>query len=155
MQSPAGRILIKADANNITAVRLLKDNENPSLLESPSPNPPEHLKRCIAELDEYFAGSRRDFSVPLRQTGTDFQQKVWQLLAKIPYGTTVSYLEVAKSMGNEKLTRAVGRANGKNKLWIVVPCHRVIGANGSLTGYAGGIECKRLLIEHEKNMAAK
>jgi methylated-DNA-[protein]-cysteine S-methyltransferase len=151
MQSPAGRVQIKADDRNITAVRLMKETENSLLLDdSSSPDMPEHLKQCIVELDEYFAGLRRDFSIPLRQNGTEFQLKVWQLLCKIPYGTTVSYLDIARILGNEKLTRAVGRANGKNKLWIIVPCHRVIGANGSLTGYAGGIECKRFLLEHEK-----
>jgi methylated-DNA-[protein]-cysteine S-methyltransferase len=156
MQSPAGRVQIKADDKNITAIRFIKDTENVLFPDdnddndSSLPNLPEHLKQCIVELNEYFAGSRRDFSVPLRQNGTEFQLKVWQLLRKIPYGKTASYLDIARMMGNERLTRAVGRANGKNKIWIMIPCHRIIGTNGSLTGYAGGAECKRFLLELEK-----
>jgi methylated-DNA-[protein]-cysteine S-methyltransferase len=102
-------------------------------------------------LEEYFAGARTDFSIPVNQSGTDFQKKVWQQLLKIPYGTTVSYIEIAIRLGNSKLTRAVGGANHRNKLWIVVPCHRVIGADGSLTGYGGGLECKQWLLRHEAN----
>jgi methylated-DNA-[protein]-cysteine S-methyltransferase len=110
-----------------------------------------HIRQCITELNEYFAGVRRDFTIPIRQDGTEFQQKVWLQLLKIPYGTTISYLELARRLGNSKLTRAVGGANHRNKLWIVVPCHRVIGADGSLTGYGGGLDCKQWLLQHEAN----
>jgi len=104
---------------------------------------------CIHQLDEYFSGLRTSFDLPLRQEGTAFQQSVWNVLTGIPFGVTVSYGWVAKKLNNPKAVRAVGAANGQNKLWIVVPCHRVIGADGSLTGYAGGLERKKWLLEHE------
>jgi methylated-DNA-[protein]-cysteine S-methyltransferase len=109
----------------------------------------EALKKCLLQLDEYFAGKRKDFDLPLHPTGTSFQQKVWDALREIPYGKTVSYADIALKTGNPKSMRAVGAACGKNPLWLVVPCHRVIGANGSLTGYAGGIERKQWLLAHE------
>ncbi len=102
-----------------------------------------------AQLDEYFAGQRREFSLPFRPVGTEFQQRVWQELQCIPYGTTITYSELAARIGNPRAVRAVGRANGANPVWIIIPCHRVIGADGSLTGYAGGIEVKRRLLELE------
>jgi methylated-DNA-[protein]-cysteine S-methyltransferase len=102
-----------------------------------------------AQLDEYFAGRRTRFELPLSPHGTPFQRRVWTALAEIPYGRTISYLELARSLGDERAVRAVGGANGKNPLPIVLPCHRVIGANGSLTGFGGGIERKRWLLEHE------
>jgi methylated-DNA-[protein]-cysteine S-methyltransferase len=107
------------------------------------------LKKCLSQLDEYFAGKRKDFDLPLKQSGTPFQQKVWDALQTIPYGKTVCYADIARKIGNPKAVRAVGAACGKNHLWLVVPCHRVIGANGSLTGYAGGIERKEWLLAHE------
>jgi methylated-DNA-[protein]-cysteine S-methyltransferase len=102
-----------------------------------------------AQLDEYFAGRRTRFELPLSPHGTPFQRRVWAALAEIPFGRTISYLELARTLGDERAVRAVGGANGKNPLPIVLPCHRVIGADGSLTGFGGGIERKRWLLEHE------
>ncbi|MDR1339923.1 MAG: methylated-DNA--[protein]-cysteine S-methyltransferase [Prevotellaceae bacterium] len=150
VQSPLGLIEIRADGKYVTSIRLIKSAD----VISPDKDSGEflpHVRQCIAELDEYFAGVRRDFTVPIKQSGTEFQQKAWLQLLKIPYGTTISYIEMARRMGNSKLTRAVGGANHRNKLWIVVPCHRVIGADGSLTGYGGGLECKQWLLQHEAN----
>jgi len=110
---------------------------------------PDIFLQCLEELEAYFAGSRRGFSFAMQQTGTDFQQSVWQQLLTIPYGTTISYMQLAKQINNPKSIRAVGSANGSNHLPIVVPCHRVIGSNGSLTGFGGGIWRKKWLLEHE------
>ena len=107
------------------------------------------LQQCIQQLDEYFSGQRKAFDLPLKQPGTDFQQKVWSLLLKIQYGKTVSYNDLSKQYGDVKAIRAVASANGKNDLAIIVPCHRVIGSNQSLTGYAGGLWRKKWLLEHE------
>ena len=107
------------------------------------------LQEAAQQLHEYFAGLRKDFTLTLHPKGTDFQQKVWQELLKIPFGKTMSYLELSKKLGDVKAIRAVASANGKNPLWIVVPCHRVIGTDGSLTGYAGGLWRKKWLLEHE------
>lgn len=104
-----------------------------------------------AQLKEYFAGKRTTFDLPLHPVGTDFQKKVWSTLCDIPYGETRSYKEIATAVGNEKACRAVGMANNKNPIAIIIPCHRVIGANGSLVGYAGGLDMKRSLLELERN----
>ncbi len=112
-----------------------------------------HIEQVIAELEEYFQGTRKTFSVPIAQNGTPFQQKAWRALNKIPYGKTATYREQAVKIRNPKAVRAVGRANGMNRVGILIPCHRVIGANGSLTGYAGGIEAKRKLLDLESNHA--
>jgi methylated-DNA-[protein]-cysteine S-methyltransferase len=143
-----GLIEIEADDEYITSIRLIKSSDKTPPVNNPDELSP-HVRQCVAELAEYFTGTRTDFTVPLKQNGTDFQQKVWQQLLKIPYGTTISYIEMARRLGNSKLTRAVGGANHRNKLWIVVPCHRVIGADGSLTGYGGGLDCKQWLLQHE------
>jgi len=107
------------------------------------------LKKCIKELDEYFAGKRMEFSVTIVQEGTAFQQTVWKELCNIPYARTISYLELSKRIGNVKAIRAVGTANGTNHVSIIVPCHRVIGSNGSLVGYGGDLWRKKWLLEHE------
>jgi methylated-DNA-[protein]-cysteine S-methyltransferase len=119
-----------------------KETENVSFL-------PPFLQICTQQLDEYFAHIRKEFTLPLFPQGTDFQQTVWQELQKIPFGTTISYMMLAKRLGNEKVIRAAGTANGKNPIAIIIPCHRVIGADGSLTGYAGGLHRKKWLLEHE------
>ncbi len=108
---------------------------------------------CIRELDEYFAGTRRTFSFPYRQEGTVFQQQVWKALEQIPYGQTISYNQLAHQLGNPKVIRAAARANGQNNLAIVVPCHRVIGSDSQLTGYAGGLWRKQWLLEQEARFA--
>lgn len=110
------------------------------------------LKKCVQQLDEYFLGKRKEFDFPMKQAGTEFQQNVWNELLKIPYGKTITYLQLARQIGNLKSIRAVGAANGRNNLPIVIPCHRVIGSDGSLTGYAGGLWRKKWLLEHENKL---
>lgn len=110
----------------------------------------ELTDRAMAQLREYFSGQRKQFELHYELRGTEFQKKVWAALEAIPYGQTRSYREIAQAVGNPKAVRAVGAANGKNPMWIVVPCHRVIGADGGLTGYAGGVELKRALLELEQ-----
>jgi len=114
---------------------------------------PDILKESVSQIDEYFKGLRKEFKLNLQPTGTDFQIKVWEQVKKVPFGKTVSYLEIANQTGSKNNTRAVGLANGKNPIPIIIPCHRVIGVNGKLTGYAGGLEKKRWLLQHEFNYA--
>ncbi|MEO3407976.1 methylated-DNA--[protein]-cysteine S-methyltransferase [Mucilaginibacter sp. CAU 1740] len=113
------------------------------------PAPTSLLQSAIDQLNEYFVGERKEFTFPIKQTGSDFQQEVWDELTKIPYGATITYTQQSNQMNNPLAIRAIAAANGRNHLWVVVPCHRVIGANGSLTGYAGGIWRKKWLLEHE------
>jgi len=110
---------------------------------------PEALEDAVYQVNEYFDGKRENFNLDLNPEGTDFQKRVWKGLQDIPFGKTTSYLELSKTLGDAKAIRAVANANGKNPLWIIVPCHRVIGSNGSLTGYAGGLYRKQWLLEHE------
>ncbi|MFY7992610.1 MAG: methylated-DNA--[protein]-cysteine S-methyltransferase, partial [Bacteriovoracaceae bacterium] len=110
------------------------------------------LKQAKKELEEYFSGKRRNFDIPLDVDGSDFQKKVWNQLQKIPYGKTCAYKDIATKLRDPNASRAVGTANGKNPLWIVVPCHRVITASGSLGGYAGGLEMKTKLLQLESNI---
>ena len=112
------------------------------------------LSLCRQQLDEYFSGERKVFEMPLQQGGTTFQQKVWHLLLKIPFGKTITYNSLSKQYGEVKAIRAVASANGKNNLAIIVPCHRVIGSNQSLTGYAGGLWRKKWLLEHEAKFSS-
>ncbi len=111
------------------------------------------IKTCIKQLDEYFAGKRTEFNFHISQVGTEFQQQVWAELCRIPYGRTISYLELSKRIGNVKAIRAVGTANGNNSICIIVPCHRVIGSNGELVGYGGDLWRKKWLLEHENKVA--
>ena len=111
------------------------------------------IKKCQLQFDEYFSGKRFHFDLPVHQMGTPFQERVWNELVKIPFGKTISYLQLSQRIGNVKSIRAVGTANGRNMLSIVVPCHRVIGSDGSLTGYAGGLWRKQWLLEHENKYA--
>ena len=136
-----GKIYISADEKNILEISFNKPNYRTQ--ETPL------IKRAFSELEEYFNGQRKTFELPLKLEGTEFQKKVWQELIKIPYGKTISYKELAKAVGNEKACRAVGMANNKNKIMIVIPCHRVIGSNGDLTGYAGGLNIKKQLLDLE------
>jgi methylated-DNA-[protein]-cysteine S-methyltransferase len=110
---------------------------------------PVSLQECIRQLDEYFQEKRTSFDIKLNLQGTEFQKNVWNELQNIPYGKTITYLEQSKKMKSVKAIRAIASANGKNPIWIIIPCHRVIGSNGSLTGYAGGIWRKKWLLEHE------
>jgi len=112
----------------------------------------EMIEKTIKEMKEYFVGERKDFDIPLLMVGTAFQQSVWHGLIKIPYGTTASYLELSRNIGNEKAVRAVASANGANAISILIPCHRIIGSNGDLVGYAGGLPVKKKLLELESNL---
>lgn len=143
--SPLGAIEIKGTAKAITSVSFVEQEK------VSSGTIPDVLLQCKKELDEYFAGSRKDFAVALAPGGTEFQQKVWDELMKIDFGNTTSYMAIAKKMNNPGAVRAVGLANGKNPIGIIIPCHRVIGEDGGLTGYAGGLWRKKWLLEHEGN----
>ncbi|MEO6696171.1 MAG: methylated-DNA--[protein]-cysteine S-methyltransferase [Ignavibacteria bacterium] len=113
---------------------------------------PDCIKECLVQLSQYFEGKRKRFELALIINGTDFQQRVWDRLLNIPYGKTLSYKDIASMSGNIKAVRAVGNANNKNKIAVIIPCHRVIGSNKSLTGYAGGLWRKKWLIDHEKKL---
>jgi len=112
----------------------------------------EVITETINQMEEYFAGERKEFTIPLLLVGTDFQKSVWKGLIETPFGTTSSYLELSKRIGNEKAVRAVASANGANSISILVPCHRIIGSNGALVGYAGGLDVKKKLLEIENNL---
>lgn len=143
IMTPVGALTIIGDAQ---AINELTFREGIAVTHDPLP---DTFRRCIEELEAYFAGSLQQFTFPMAQAGTVFQQTVWQQLTMIPYGQTISYLQLAKRINNPKSIRAVGTTNGRNRIAIVVPCHRVIGSDGSLTGYAGGIWRKKWLLEHE------
>lgn len=143
IKSPLGAVLIEGDENGISKISVL---DNDTALTQDIPNALAHAAK---ELAEYFEGQRNTFSFKLNPAGTDFQKKVWAALLEIPFGTTTSYHALSVKLGDVKAIRAVASANGKNPLWIVVPCHRVIGSDGSLTGYAGGLWRKKWLLEHE------
>ncbi len=143
IKTPLGIAEIEGDENGIAKISVENDAEDFST------EIPSELKEASLQLQEYFEGKRKEFNFKMNPKGTEFQQKVWQALLEIPYGITTSYLELSKKLGDVKAIRAVASANGKNPLWIVVPCHRVIGSDGSLTGYAGGLWRKKWLLEHE------
>ena len=143
INSPLGITKIVGDVNGIAEIAILSEGNLSKTI-------PLELQEAAAQLSDYFDGKRQDFNLKLNPKGTDFQQKVWQELLQIPFGKTISYLDLSKKLGDVKAIRAVASANGKNPLWIVVPCHRVIGTDGSLTGYAGGLWRKKWLLEHEK-----
>ncbi|HLT34315.1 MAG TPA: methylated-DNA--[protein]-cysteine S-methyltransferase [Aquaticitalea sp.] len=143
MQSPLGFTKIIGNEEGITSISVLNSDQNETDII------PRALEDCVHQLNEYFEGNRTFFNLNLNPHGTDFQKKVWDALQMIPYGKRISYLELAQQIGDIKAIRAVANANGKNPLWIVVPCHRVIGSDGSLTGYAGGLHRKQWLLEHE------
>lgn len=143
IESPLGYTKIIGDEDGIQSVTILNSEEKITDII------PEILEDCVIQLNEYFEGLRKQFQLKLNPEGTPFQKKVWDELLKIPFGKTISYLELSKKLGDIKAIRAVANANGKNPLWIIVPCHRVIGSDGSLTGYAGGLQRKQWLLEHE------
>ncbi|MBK9730116.1 MAG: methylated-DNA--[protein]-cysteine S-methyltransferase [Chitinophagaceae bacterium] len=142
--SPVGCLLLEADESAVTKVHFMDESH-----ETASPEFPI-LKQCIVELDEYFSGMREVFSVPLKAMGTGFQEKVWAQLLTIPFAKTISYAQLAVQLGDLKSIRAAGTANGKNPLAIIIPCHRVIGSDGSLTGYGGGLWRKKWLLDFER-----
>ncbi len=145
IQTPLGIARVVSDDVGILEISVL--DEKFDFVNSE--NVPAVLTDCIIQLEEYFEGKRTEFNLTLAPKGTDFQQRVWSELNKIPHGKTHSYLELSKKLGDVKAIRAVASANGKNPLWIVTPCHRVIGSDGSLTGYAGGLWRKKWLLAHE------
>lgn len=148
INSPLGITKIIGDENGISVISVSDVGTN-----EVSETIPDVLQEAVSQLNEYFEGKRTDFDLKLNPKGTEFQQKVWKALLEIPYGKTFSYMDQTKKLGDVKAIRAVASANGKNPLWIVVPCHRVIGTNGSLTGYAGEIWRKKWLLEHESPSA--
>lgn len=155
-QSPIGILEITGDEHNIISI-LFRDEE-PDGVDQKASNlgaclcevAPEPINRCVIQLNEYFAGNRSEFDLPLSPLGTPFQMKVWKQLQKIPHGKTRSYKDIATSIRNPKAVRAVGGANGKNPITIVIPCHRVVTNDGKIGGYGGGIWRKEWLLEHER-----
>ncbi len=147
-ESPLGRLTLQANDNGLTGAWFDTQTTAPNDLGLEKSDHPI-LQQAIAEYEEYFAGDRQQFTVPTDAQGTDFQKQVWNMLTHIPYGEVWSYQDMAIAIHNPKAVRAVGLANGKNPISIIVPCHRVIGKNGQLTGYAGGLERKRKLLQLE------
>ena len=145
--SPIGVIKMVADEFCVEQLVFIEDQELDNTLISSTT--PDVINQCIDELIEYFAGKRKHFSVAINQAGTDFQQKVWKELYEIPFSKTLSYGELAKKMGDPNLVRAAASANAKNKIAIIVPCHRIVGADRSLVGYAWGKARKKWLLQHE------
>ena len=148
--SPAGKLKLVANSDALVAVRWEREQPNRVKLDTATLAPQQPiLLETERQLTEYFSGARTGFDLPLQPGGSEFQKKVWRALREIPFGQTRSYLDLAKAIGSAKAARAVGAANGKNPLSIVVPCHRVVGTNGSLTGFAGGLETKAALLALE------
>lgn len=148
LDTPIGIVEIRASTEGITSIFFAESATNAT-------NPSKLTHRCTQQLEEYFVGKRKKFDVPLDQQGTEFQKSIWACLVKIPYGEVASYRDIAYSIHKPKAVRAVGAANGRNPISIIVPCHRVIGTNGSLTGYAWGLERKAWLLEHEQGKSAQ
>lgn len=142
IKTPLGMATITGNENGISVIAIADDGVVSEAI-------PLILQEVVTQLNDYFEGKRTEFDVLLNPQGTDFQKKVWNGLLQIPYGKTMSYLELSKQLGDVKAIRAVASANGKNPLWIIIPCHRVIGTDGSLTGYAGGLWRKKWLLELE------
>lgn len=143
LKTKLGFLELLGDENGLAKAVFTSDENNTSL------KIPKALEEAVKQLNEYFVGNRTGFNLKLNPKGTDFQMKVWQELEKIPFGKTKNYQEIANNLGNPKVIRAAASANGKNPIAIIIPCHRVIGSDGSLTGYAGGIHRKKWLLEHE------
>lgn len=143
VKTPLGIAKLEGDEAGLLSITILDKEETPTSVF------PEVLEDAAYQLQEYFEGKRKSFDLDLNPQGTDFQKRVWKALLDIPFGKTLSYLELSKKLGDVKAIRAVAAANGKNPLWIVVPCHRIIGSDGSLIGYAGGLHRKKWLLEHE------
>ncbi len=142
IKTPLGITTIMGDENGISVISVSDEGDISEQI-------PAVLQEAVSQLMAYFEGKRTTFDFKLNPKGTEFQQKIWNGLLEIPFGKTMSYLELSKKLGDVKAIRAVASANGKNPLWIVIPCHRVIGTDGSLTGYAGGLWRKKWLLEHE------
>ena len=143
MLTPIGLLEIKGSADGLSAVLFIETSATPTQII------PKVLEDAVTQLQEYFAKKRSVFSLHLNPSGTDFQRRVWKELGTIPFGKTTSYLSMAQQLGDAKVIRAAASANGKNPIPIIIPCHRVIGSDGSLTGYAGGLHRKKWLLAHE------
>ena len=148
--SPIGQLKISGTEDYITEVLFHDTTQKP---EGRKKHFPPLIIQCVEQLIQYFQGERRVFELPINQHGTVFQKEVWNELMQIPFGRTISYLELARKTGDSKATRAVANANGKNNVCIIVPCHRVIGANKELVGYSGGLWRKKWMLEHEAKLA--
>jgi len=148
-ESPVGWLEIKGDARGVTYLNFLdtKPDDTGTV--------PSSLKRCCQQVDEYFKGERMEFDLKLILHGTEFQKTVWNELAMIPFGKTVTYQDVARAIHNKKAMRAVGNANRKNPIAIIIPCHRVIGSDGNLVGFGGGLWRKKWLLDHERDIVKK
>lgn len=144
-KSPIGKLRIVVDESSLVVLDFNEDEKKQS-------DEHRYINEVKKQLNEYFKGTRKLFDLNIKINGTDFQNKVWNELTKIPYGETISYKELATRIGNDKACRAVGNANNKNKISIVIPCHRVVGSNKKLVGYAGGLEKKEWLINHENKV---
>lgn len=144
VKSPIGWMKLTGNESGISSLLFVEEIENNNF------GIHDSLKKAVRQIEEYFSGKRKVFDLKLNPEGTDFQKKVWQKLSEIPFGKTVSYLDIALALEDKNATRAIGNANGKNPISIIVPCHRVIGENGKLTGYAGGLWRKEWLLHHEK-----
>ena len=154
LASPIGKLRLTGTGAALTGV-FMETERHASAQSRDAVRDAAPLREARQQLDEYFGGERREFSLVLDADGTEFQRSVWRALRGIPYGATASYGDIAKRIRNPKAVRAVGLANGRNPISIIIPCHRVIGADGSLTGYGGGIERKRFLLALEESHAAK
>lgn len=143
LKTPIGTAKIVGSINGIQEVSVLENEIETSKTIA------KCLQNCVTQLEEYFAGKRKDFELTINPKGTNFQLKVWKSLLQVPFGKTLTYREQSLYLGDIKAIRAVASANGKNPIWIIIPCHRIIGSDGSLTGYAGGVWRKKWLLEHE------
>lgn len=150
IKSPIGSLVLISDKSALICIEFGKEKAE-NFPNKPTKNNHPILLKTEKQLKEYFAGNRKEFDIPLKLQGTDFQKKVWQELTKIPFGKTISYQKLAEKMGNKNKTRAVGNANGKNPIPIIIPCHRVIEKNGKLGGFGGGLHIKQFLLELENN----
>lgn len=157
MDSPLGNLVLESDGDSIISIHIKAVDEPvmDSMPDSDDLHKPACLALCKMQLREYFDGVRDSFNLPLSPAGTPFQKKVWAALEQIPFGQTISYLELAKRLGDPNVIRAAGTANGKNPIAIVIPCHRVIGSNGDLVGYAGGLQNKKWLLDHEQKCTGR
>ncbi|HPE76492.1 MAG TPA: methylated-DNA--[protein]-cysteine S-methyltransferase [Draconibacterium sp.] len=149
IETPVGYLELTSDQHFLLSVSFAENNGMMTDIQ------PDILKESVQQITEFFEGTRKEFDLKLKPAGTDFQLKVWEEVKKVPFGKTVSYLDIAIKTGSKNNTRAVGLANGKNPIPIIIPCHRIIGTNGKLTGYAGGLERKKWLLQHESQFSER
>ena len=144
LETPLGWALLEGDEQGLASVNILDESPHYTGIV------PEILEDAVYQLREYFEGKRQNFDLKLNPEGSPFQRKVWEHLATLPYGKTISYLDLSRKLGDPDAIRAVASANAKNPIWVIIPCHRVLGSDGSLTGYAGGLHRKKWLLDHEQ-----